>query len=125
MKHIIITDVKFMEVDRDPWELVSRCPPYQQRIVWGDSGEETVNTDTIRELIHGRRFRRSDGTMLLIGCSKQAQEVIGIQYEAWENSEKMLEDYRRCWNNTERKMIAIREMSFWQRLRFAFTGKIE
>ena len=37
-----------------------------------------------RELVRGRTFIRPDGTTICIGTSKQAQEVLGIQYEAWE-----------------------------------------
>ena len=37
-----------------------------------------------RETVRGQTFSRPDGTTICIGTSKQAQEVIGIQYEAWE-----------------------------------------
>lgn len=47
------------------------------------------------ELVRGRRFViPTTRESIIIGCSKQVQDLIGIQYEAWENHEKAFERMR-------------------------------
>jgi predicted HTH transcriptional regulator len=41
-------------------------------------------------MVRGRRFVTPNGNELIIGCSKQAAAIIGIQYDAWDNQEKMI-----------------------------------
>jgi hypothetical protein len=45
-----------------------------------------------REKIDKQMFMRPDGTMICIGMSKQAQDVIGIQYESWNKMQKRIKD---------------------------------
>lgn len=79
---IVIKNIEVFETDLDLCEIVSYAPPGQ--LVFPSAGEEPVTIDALRELVRGRRFvRPSDGTDIIIGVSKQAADIIGIQYEAW------------------------------------------
>lgn len=49
----------------------------------GPIDEPYIKVETIR----GVTFRRPDGTEVVIGASKEAQDIIGIQYEAWHELE--------------------------------------
>jgi len=86
---IIIKHIDFLEVDRTRCEILSK-PHFEPIFVKDNEGPRLGDFAEIhKELIVGRRFiRPSDGTDIYIGVSKQAQDIIGLQYEAWNNIEK-------------------------------------
>ncbi len=123
---IIIKNIEFIETDCDPVELPTTTHPYSPVIC----GDEAIPHDVLSELIRGMRFRRpSDGVYIVVGLSRQAQDVLGLTYEAWENLEEAYETERRNHAMTTSEMIRyrtkIKEMedsTFWKRLKLLFTG---
>jgi hypothetical protein len=123
---IVVKNIDFLETDRDPVELLATTPTHMP--IW--CGEEPVQHDALIELIRGRRFRRpTDGVDIVVGVSKQAQDVIGIQYEAWDNLQKAYDAEQRNHQRTTSEMYGYKsrvdEMlnsSFWQRLKWLILG---
>ena len=123
---IIIKNIEFLETDKDIYEI------YQQdhRSNFFKVGDDFVERKIFTELIRGRRFRRpSDGTDIIIGVSKQAQDVIGLQYEAFTNLEQMynLECHNHSVTAREKnkyfsKLEVLRTASFFTRIKWLFKG---
>lgn len=118
---IVITDVKFMEFDRDEMILAFR-DPYRGIDVRTHEGYETCSAMELQELVRGRRYVRPDGQELVIGVSKQAQDVIGIQYEAFDTLRKESDRYFTEIISMQEEMRKVRSASFWVRLKWIFTG---
>lgn len=87
---IVIKNIEFLEVDRDFWEIHH----YERdHILVRENGAEAMApVEVIRELIQGYRFMRPDGTEIYVGMSRQVADVIGIQYESWDNMQRELAD---------------------------------
>ena len=85
-----------------------------------DACKNNVNIKT--ELIKGRIFIRPDGTELIIGCSKQAADVIGIQYEAWDNLQQEHLKAARARDDAYAHIRELSEASFLTRLKWLFIG---
>ncbi len=120
---ILIKSIEFYETKMDPIEIVNPNILYKQSLVTSNYDKEYAEVSDLRELIHGRRFRRpSDGTEIVIGVSKQAQDLIGIQYEAWDNMEKQLDSYYRESMKTRSILTKIEKANLLTRLKWIFTG---
>ena len=120
---IIITDLKFIQVDRDPYELVSLTGPYEGIEVLSERGDTVVSATELRELIRGRRFvRPSDMTDVVIGLDKDTQDLLGLQYEAWENLQKQSDSYARAYNDTLDTLGKMKKANLLQRIKWVFTG---
>lgn len=126
MQMIVITNVEFVHVDRDPWEILTAGPTAKERHQW----RGRMTKEITKELIHGRRFTRpSDGTDIVIGTSRQAQEILGLQYEAWELQAKAYAAEKRSHRRTVIELQGcqailedIRTASWVQRLKWLFFG---
>ena len=120
---ILIKHIEFIQVDRDPYQMISCSAPYEAVEVLSDKGDVVVPINEVAELIKGRRFvRPSDNVDITIGLSKQAEDVLGIQYEAWDELQKRADDY---WNNfiaIRERIEAVQKMSFWERFKGVFSG---
>lgn len=123
---IIIKNIEIIEVDRDPWELIAKIP---MDGVIPVNGNKYIETKLFIELIGGQRFVRPDGKELIIGCSKQAEEVIGIQYEAWGNMSKEWEITRQELYTergerlkVEGELLKVKQLGFFRRLVALFKG---
>lgn len=126
---ILIKNIEMVEVDRDPYEILSTIHPYEAISVYNGSNIEHIEHEVFTELIRGRRFIRPDGKELIIGCSKQAEEVIGIQYESWENLMGLHESTREELYREKGKLLkaneelyAIKQLGFFKRLVLLFKG---
>ena len=121
---LIIKNIEFIETDRDPYEILShQMSSYQAIEVMTDKGKDFIGGTELRELIRGRRFvRPSDGLDIMIGVSKQAQNVIGIQYEAWENMEESHNLAIDKATHTANKLAKLKKSNLWKRIKFVFTG---
>ncbi len=121
---LIVKNIEIIEVERDPWELLSMTAPYQAIEVFnpGKNVPEFIDTNVFREMVQGQRFRRPDGEELVIGCSRQAEEIIGIQYESWGNMSREWEATRTQLRKAEKELADIRQMTFWMRLKALFKG---
>ena len=94
---LIIKHIDFIEVDKTRCEILSH-PPIPLFVKDNRGPKEIDSVEVESELVIGRRFRRpSDNIDMYIGVSKQAQDVIGLQYEAWGNLHR---DYRRLWQTS-------------------------
>lgn len=124
---IVIKSVEFLETNRDPIELLATTPPYSP-VFYGPG--PPIEQEIFKELIRGRRFcRPSDGTDIIVGVSKQAGEVLGIMYEAWDNIEKAYNTEVSKHSITARELYKcksslakILNASFLQRLKWLFLG---
>lgn len=121
---LIVKNIEIIEVDRDPWEIVSLTRPFQAIKVFnpGKNRPERIAENIFREMIQGQRFIRPDGQELLIGCSRQAEEIIGIQYEAWGNMSEVREMTRGQLRKAEKELSDLKQLTFWKRLKALFTG---
>lgn len=120
---IIIKNIDFIETDRDPYEILSTTIPYQPIHVVSNDGPETIDHTILRELIRGRRFRRpSDRKDMIIGVSEQAQDIIGIQYEAWDRLDEECQKWSDRCSYLTNENKAIKETGLWNRIKFVFTG---
>lgn len=123
---IVIKHIEFLETDVDPIKPLKDTPPHTPIFC----GDEPVNREVLSELISGRRFvRPSDGTDIIVGVSKQAQNILGIMYEAWDNMERSYFAEIKSHGKTKIEMRCYRHMveeiqkaSFWERLKWLFRG---
>lgn len=79
---IVIKSIDYYQFDGDMYKLLHALPP-QGLMASTKEGNIHVPADRFVELVKGRMFVRPDGEQVVIGASKQAQKVIGLQYEAW------------------------------------------
>ena len=133
---LLVEEIKVREMPPDTaWPIKLFPCRMEDEYVEIDDGP-AVKRKWFREIIYGRWFYRPDGARLLIGNSKQAAEVLGIQYEVWNKMEAprdRAESLNRAltkendsqkmqmfWLAEELKGIA--GATFWERLKWAFTG---
>lgn len=123
---LVIKRIEFFETDRDPLDVLYCSSPN----VPVDGVNGTIDFELFRELIRGREFvRPSDGKRLVVGCSKEAQEVLGMMYDAWAEMEDRIEsleaDKRHLTNFVSvatNALEEIRDETFWQRVKRVFRG---
>lgn len=90
---IVVKNIEILKTDKDPIELLSTIPPYEP--IWCEG--EPVQHEVLAELIRGRHFHRpSDGAEIVVGVSKQAQEVMGILYESWDELQKANDELQKA-----------------------------
>lgn len=118
---ILIKNIETIEIDRDPVEILKYNNPFQPVPVNGNTAMEPI--EVIKEFVHGRLFcRPSDGKEINLGMTKQAQDVIGIQFEAWEYLENLLSECRNYANMKNQQIEKIKSATFWKRLKWLFYG---
>lgn len=116
---LLISKIEFLEVEGDERTIFETKPWEPLKL----KGGEMVEAKVAQELVQGRRFRRpADGTDIVIGCSKQAADVIGLQYEEWES----LEEDRDYWHTqsvaSRLKLDSITNAGFVERLKWLIRG---
>jgi len=136
---LVIKSIDFYEVNGDVYEMVAQS--YREggmrslMTVGSPAGDTSVPVSVVAELIKGRRFV-GPGVDMVIGVSEQAQKVIGIQYEAWENADKLIADQsytiarkdrelNECGESLSKahnELDAIKGASLFQRIKWVFTG---
>lgn len=117
---ILVKNLEIIETDRDPMEIVSMHLPHDYIPVNG--GEKAIPCKQLRELIRGRRFRRPDGKDMIIGMTRQVQDIIGIQYEAWDTLNEALDSYRIQARKYESALDNLHNSGFFKRLKMLFIG---
>lgn len=116
---LLISKVEFLDVDGDEQTIFETKPREPLPLKCG----EMVEAKVAQELVRGRRFRRpNDGTDIVIGCSNQAQDVIGLQYEAWESLEKDRDHWHTQCVASRLKIDSIKKAGFWERLKWLLRG---
>lgn len=122
---IIIKDVDTIEVDENTLiQHLIRLSIFDV-MPCKDNNGKIVGEDThyIEEVVRGRIFRRPrDNKDIVIGMSKKAQYLIGIQYEAWENMEKRIEEKRKEIIKLETIIKKSTEASIFTRLKWLIFG---
>lgn len=121
---IIVKSIEIITVDRDPWEILSLTKPYQAVEVFdpGKNKPSHISSNAFRELISGRRFVKPNGDELLIGCSKQAEDIMGIYYNSWDDMSKQLEESRAAFRTMSGYLMKIKQLGFFGRLIAVFRG---
>ena len=138
---IAIRSIDYVKVDGTPENIYKFC--YQEALTETPMEVETANgTSMMRptevlEIIRGRKFMNpATGEHIVIGLSKQAQKLLGLNYEAWDNLQKDLKWYQTKHNkliNEARELQALQEASdklvgsyqsapWYQRLLWVFVG---
>jgi hypothetical protein len=93
------------------------------------SENETFDVNPVefkKEVVEGRSFIRfKDGVKeeIVIGATKEIQDMIGIHYDAFDEMSRMLDMYKQ--ENVQYQIVIkqFREMKFWQRLKFLFKAE--
>lgn len=119
----VITEVKWIEVPHDIWEIAHMQRPEFPIRVDTDSGPEAMNAEVVIEHIRGMRLRNPfTGEDIILGVSVQGAEVIGCAYEAFEELQAGVDSYRDTANARAREIAWIRSAGFLTRLKWLFTG---
>ena len=133
---IIITHVEVMQVPYSPQELRSFQPG--SRVPVGKPGEDFPfeEVQVLSEMINGRTFVPEDGAPIVLGCSGQAANAIGIMWDAWANQDAMIDGLRHRAENLKRdvetaegftqayeaELLAVEAAGVILRLKWLFTG---
>jgi len=84
-----------------------------------------VEQEIVKDIIRGRRFRRPrDGTDVCIGIASDPSDLLGLQYEAWDNMESEWNRQRGLTNMVERDRRQLLGANLWTRIKWVFTGVI-
>ena len=125
---IVITKVETIEVPgrETILEKIAHSPNTTDIFIDG----KVVPMEVLTEVVRGVEFFRPDGTSVLIGCSGQAAEAIGIQYTVFgEMTSRLAETQRRLYKAEHRlqeesnKLKELKKKSLFKKLIWCFTGK--
>ncbi len=120
---ILISKIEYMETDRDPHQIIHCTSPYEGVAVNTDHGKDIVECNELIELVNGVRFcRYGTDDEIVIGMSKQAQDLIGIQYESWENKEKEYSELYSSFTKARNEISFIKNAGLLRRLSWLFFG---
>ena len=115
---IIITNIETMEVDADIHQIQQMYKPYEYIPAVIDGAEIGVPAEFVVENIKGRRFFKN-GKEMCIGNSKQAEELIGVQFDAWSELQDRCDTYRLSSIGFQNQLEE-RTGTFWRRLKWLF-----
>lgn len=134
---LCVTKIEAREVPDDWWK-IDRMVDYIPVGVIPDDGDGPIpeSFEVVSELVKGRKFRvpiRDDldrgHREICIGWSKQVCEAIGIPLEVFEIQERYIEESQaeitrlsEVKKKLSFKVAEYRNMSFWNRLKYLFTG---
>lgn len=129
---LVITNVETIEYDApdgvDRVRLDIHPPPrgYPQTPLDGLTAKQH---DVYSEIAHSRVFVRPDGVRIKIAATIEAQDKLGLMYQAWDKMEEELGYTRRhlqsAISDSIDRDLTIRKLkaaSFWTRLKWLFSG---
>ena len=94
-----------------------------------DGGKNAMPIEVYRELIRGRIFINRNKQKVCIGMTKEVGEILGLEYQAWQNMENSLAEtisgkFRMGHDLTMviHQLDEIKRASWWVRLKWLFTG---
>jgi len=127
---ILIKSIDYYEVDRDPIEIINNNPPYAGVPLISNGSKDIVTCEVLSEWAGGRVFiNPQNGLEIKIANSKAVQDLIGIQFEAWDNLQAEHETCRqnliaarRNLTKTFKQINAAHKASVWTRLKWLFKG---
>ena len=73
----IITDIKVIDVDRDVYEIL-HCKPYETLPCYKNGAFEPTTATDIKELIRGKTFINYQGETIVVGWSKQVEDLLEV-----------------------------------------------
>lgn len=118
---IVITNIETINVPDKEWHELIHYEKNPNEYIPINNYTDSVEASYIYERIHGRRFcRHSDGLDVVIGMSKQASDVIGIQLDAWKNQEELIQSLRDELHYTKLEIDRRKNMSFINKVKFLF-----
>lgn len=82
--------------------------------------DREIRHDVTEEMIHGKRFINHRGEEFCIGMSEDVQKAIGLPFEAYEDLTSSLKSCQSRYRNLQQSI----PKTFWERLKFLFTGKL-
>lgn len=118
---LCITDITVVDVGEDIIRLSGRSDNMVE-MVTNDGPRDPIRIAT--EVIRGQRFRNSRGVIICIGMSQQVREAIGLPFEVYENLQHNLDYEKAQLRQSRNQLKRVKDMTFWERIRFAFTGEI-
>lgn len=126
---IVVTDIKYMVCQED--QLRIAYMEKQPISVFGFNHEvEKINVTN--EVIRGRYFVNNKGDEVCLSYKKDIQDLLGLPFEVFENLSndiKILQGLNfkitKEKDKEEAKLKTFLNMSFWDRLKFLFTGKVK
>lgn len=122
---ILITKIEYCQTDRDAYEIYHSDlyeksePLFSCNSV---SPRTPVSDSVVREVVRGRRFVRPDGLEVMVGMTEQAADVLGLQYEAWQELEDRANENWALYHNHKRVLEATKKAGFFTRLKWLFMG---
>lgn len=125
---IVITEIKTREVNRNAWERAKfNCDAYFE----ASSGDVAETVRFTNEVVLGKDFKNAHGKTVCIGMTKEVQEAIGLPFEAFEELQKLIEEFRQYnqllfdrIERTEKRLKEYSSLSFLGRLKYLFTRKV-
>jgi hypothetical protein len=131
---LLIQDVKYTNVPKDPWELENLVQTHFLKDMdpYSVEGKQIFNETTYlqKEIIQGVRFKNKFGDEICIGIPEKIQGILGLPFSEFDSLRCRIEEL-----TYERKKIAgelhhvttelkqFKNMTFWQKVKFLF--KIE
>ena len=105
---IILCDARIIEVDKD-WHEIMRMAPGEGLEFTRDGLQEVNDVELIKEMIRGVRFLRQgpDPVDLYMGCDQSVTDLIGLQFETWENMSQELSRYMERALQSERRYTQV------------------
>lgn len=116
--------------DKDGYALLNHLE--YPNVIYSDEPPDWPNLCFRTEKVVPRRFFRRRGAnedVIMIGLSEQAQEALGIHYEAWDDIHDRLEQCRESYDRIRRSLWAVQDelkgiknMPWWRKLKWVFVG---
>ncbi len=130
MEMLLIKDVQVCRVpDRETFYQYMEDSPVPRDYVPVDGGKDVMPIKIYRELVRGRVFVNRNKQKVCIGMTNEAGEILGLEYEAWENMNRSLDavrhevsDLRTKLSQAQTTLTRIHNGSWWVRLKWLFTG---
>ena len=120
---ILIKSIEIVEIDRDPVEIVSQISPHESIRVYSEGKPTDISHKVLTEYVRGRVFVNMNGQRINIGMSQKVQELIGLQFEAYENMQAANQKLRtsvaialRDLNVLKSRLVLIQERSWLTKL---------
>lgn len=126
---LLITDIMFEEVPRDIWdvETIPPIPPLTPALE-----NHIPQPDPNRfETVYGTKYIYPDGRDIVIGMTNKVRELLGVPLDEVTNLREVIldqrftiADLRQDTTRYSARMGRINQMTFWDRLKFLFTGNL-
>lgn len=120
----IITEVKVIETPKSIHEIAYWVADAKIKNIpnIGFDGQ-ILNTEIAVEIIKGRRFINPRLELdVVIACNKEAGELLGLQYEAFENLDMENITLTKEITKLNKKIQSLKNVSIWKRIKFLFKG---